>query len=126
MEAVGSLGLPFPQSKPVLQKPHVITRVAAGFLETILIEVSRPVRESFIVRIFDEDHTPPAAEIAATYVFYGVAVPTVARRLESAWNALNLRVSKGARYASYVTYDHSRGYSLVIASIETLQESFLP
>src|SRR5258705_532178 len=85
MEAVGALGFPLPQSKPVLQKPQTTPRIAGGFLEAILIEVSRPVGTAFTVRIFDEDVTPPAADIVATYVFYSVAVPAVARRLEEAW-----------------------------------------
>jgi hypothetical protein len=126
MEAVGSLGFPFPQTKPNLAKPHTVPRIAGGFLEAILIEVTRPVGEAFSVRIFDEDHTPPEADVVATYVFYSVPVPAVARRLEIAWSALNLKASAALRGSSFVAYDHERGFRAVIGTIDALQESYLP
>jgi hypothetical protein len=126
MEAVGALGFPVPRPQPLLQKPRPQPRVADGLLETILIEVTRPAPEAFSVRIFDEDFTPPPADVVSAFVFYGVPVATVARRLEEAWRVLNLRTVPGVRYAAYHSYDHARGHSAVIASIEALQESFLP
>jgi hypothetical protein len=126
MEAVGALGFPLPQPKPVLVKPHSAPRIAGGFLEAILIEVTRPVGEAFSVRIFDEDHTPPSADVVATYVFYSVSVPAVARRLVIAWNALNLKSSVNLPASTFVTYDHERGFSAVISTIDALQESYLP
>jgi hypothetical protein len=126
MEAVGSLGFPLPQTKPVLVKPHATPRIAGGFLEAILIEVTRPVGEEFSVRIFDEDHTPPEADIVASYVFYGVSVPAVARRLVIAWNALNLNPKTHLQASTFVTYDHDRGFRAVISTIDALQESYLP
>jgi len=126
MEAVGSLGFPLPQLKPVLVKPHFAPRIAGGFLEAILIEVTRPVREAFSVRIFDEEHPPPGADVVATYVFYSVAVPAVARRLEAAWSALNLKASADLRTSTCVFYDHAGGFRAVIGTIEALQESYLP
>jgi hypothetical protein len=126
MEAVGALGYPFPQAKPNLAKPHAVPRIAGGFLEAILIEVTRPVGEAFCVRIFDEDHTPPAADVVATYVFYSVSVPAVARRLVIAWNALNLKPSTHLQASTFVTYDHEWGFRSVIGTIDALQESYLP
>jgi hypothetical protein len=78
------------------------------------------------VRIFDEDHTPPGADIVATYVFYSVGVPAVARRLENGWNALNLKASASFRASTFVPYDHERGFKAVIGTIDALQESYLP
>ena len=126
MEAVGALGFPVPRPQPLLLKPRIQPGIAEGLLETILIEVTRPAPEAFTVRIFDEDYTPPDADVVFAYVFYGVTVVTVARRLEEAWKVLNLRSVPGVRYAAYHSYDHARGHSAVIASIEALQESFLP
>ena len=126
MEAVGSLGFPLPQPKPLLAKPRSAPRIAAGFLETILIEVTRPVDCCFSVRLFDEGQVPPAADVVATYVFYGVQVSGVAARLEGAWNALNLDGRVDVRSAAYVAYNHSRGFKAVIGTIDALQESFLP
>jgi hypothetical protein len=126
MEAVGALGFPVPRPQPLLQKPRIQPAIAEGLLESILIEVTRPAPEAFTVRIFDEDHTPPAADVVSAFVFYEVTVGTVARRLEEAWKVLNLRAIPGARYAAYHSYDHPRGYPAVLASIEALQESFLP
>jgi len=103
MEAVGALGFPIPQPKPVLVKPHSAPRIAGGFLEAILIEVTRPIGAAFSVRIFDEDHPPPGADVVATYVFYSVAVPSVARRLEAAWSALNLKASADLRTSTCVS-----------------------
>jgi len=126
MEAVGALGFPVPRPQPLLQKPRPQSRIAEGLLEAILIEVTRPSPDAFTVRIFDEDFNPPEADVVSVFVFYGVPVVTVARRLEAAWKALNLRAVAGVRYAAYQTFDHSRGYFLVVGSIEALQESFLP
>ena len=126
MEAVGSLGFPLPQLKPVLVKPHATPRIAGGFLEAILIEVTRPIGEAFSVGIFDEDHTPPEADVVAGYVFYSVSVPEVARRLVIAWNALHLNPRTDLRASTFVTYDHDRGFKAVIGTIEALQESYLP
>jgi hypothetical protein len=126
MEAVGALGFPVPRTQPLLQKPRPQSRIAEGLLEAILIEVTRPSPEAFTVRIFDEDFTPPEADVVSVFVFYGVPVGTVARRLEVAWHAVNLRAEPGVRYASYTTYDHRRGFDVVIGTIEALQESFLP
>jgi hypothetical protein len=97
-----------------------------GVLEAILIEVTRPVGEAFSVRIFDEDHTPPEADVVAGYVFYGVSVPEGARRLVIAWNALHLNPKTDLRASTFVTYDHDRGFKAVIGTIEALQESYLP
>jgi len=126
MEAVGALGFPVPRPEPLLEKPRPQLRIAEGLLEAILIEATRPSPDAFTVRIFDEDFTPPQADVVSVFVFYGVPVVTVARRLEAAWKALNLQPVAGVRYAAYHTFDHSRGYSLVVGSIEALQESFLP
>ena len=126
MEAVGALGFPVPRPQSLLQKPKLHPRVAEGLLETILIEVTRPAPHAFTVRLFDEDFTPPPADVVSLFVFYGVPVVTVARRLEEAWKALNLSVVAGVRYAAYHTFDHVRGHALVIGSIEALQESYLP
>jgi len=126
MEAVGALGFPVPRPGPLLQKPRPQSRIAEGLLEAILIEVTRPSPDAFTVRIFDEDFTPPEADVVSVFVFYGVPVVTVARRLEAAWKALNLQSVAGVRYAAYPTFGHSRAYALVVGSIEALQESFLP
>jgi len=126
MEAVGALRFPLPQSKPVPVKTHSAPGIAGGFLEAILIEVTRPVGAAFSVRIFDEDHPRPGADIVATCVFYSVAVTSVARRLEAAWTALNLEASADLRTSTFVSYDLDGGFRTVIGSIEALQESHLP
>jgi hypothetical protein len=55
-----------------------------------------------------------------------VGLPAVARRLVIAWNALNLKTSMNLQASTFVTYDHERGFSAVISTIDALQESYLP
>jgi hypothetical protein len=126
MEAVGSLGLPILRPQPVLQNPRPTPRIAGGFLEAVLIEVTRPVQEAFTVCVFDDDFTPPDADVVAVFVLYGVEVAELGRRLESAWEALGLRGVVGVRYECYRSYDHSRSFAAVFKTVEALQESFLP
>ena len=126
MEAVGSLGFPIPRPQPVLHEPRPIPRVAEGLLEAVLVDISRPQGQAFVVRIFDEDFSPPQADVVATFVLYGADVGEVGHRLEGAWAALDLRGIPGVRYACYRTYDHPRAFTAVLRTIEALQESFLP
>lgn len=125
MEVGGALGFPCPRPLPILQKPQPVPRIAAGLLETVLVEVTRPAPRAFTVRIFDEDQAPPAADVVSVFLFYGVPVGTIARRLEAAWKTVNLRAEPGLRYASCTTYDHPKGFEVVLGTIEALQESFL-
>ncbi|MBI3854169.1 MAG: hypothetical protein HY293_00600 [Planctomycetes bacterium] len=126
MEAIGSLGVPVPRPQPVFQKPRPIPRIAEGLLEAVLIEVTRPLRGSFSVRIFDKDFIPPEADVVAAFVLYGAEVAELGRRLELAWDALDLHATPGVRYACYRTYDHTRAHGAVLKTVEALQESFLP
>src|SRR5688572_22161349 len=112
MEAAGSLGFPIP--RPVLQKHRPGPRVAQGFLEIVLVELTRPAGEAFTVRIFEEGYRPSEADLVATFVLYGAEVRNVGRRLESAWATLGLSASSCVRYVCYRSYDHSRSFGAVL------------
>jgi hypothetical protein len=126
VEAIGSLGVPLPRPQPALHRPRPLPRVAEGLLEAVLVELTRPVGQSFVVRIFDEDFTPPEADVVAAYVLYGLDVAELARRLELAWAALDLHPTPGVKYACYRSYEHARAFAAVVKTVEALQESFLP
>lgn len=126
MEVAGSLGFPVPRPQPLLAVPRPEPRIAAGYLEAVLVELTRPSPSAFMVRIFDEDFTPPEADVVAVSVFYGVDAASIGRRLEAVWKSLGLRAEPQLRYASYRTYGHPGEFARVLRTIETLQGSFLP
>ena len=126
MEAVGSFGFPIRHPRPAFHKPRPVPRVAEGLLDLVLVELTRPVREAFTVRIFEEGYRPPEGEVAAVFLLYGADVGRIGRRLEHAWHSLGLREIAAVRYVCYRSYDHPRAWGAVLRTVEALQESYLP
>jgi hypothetical protein len=90
------------------------------------VELTRPRHGSFAVRIFDDGLKPPDADVVATIVLYGAAVPEIGERLEAAWAALRLCAIRSVHYVCYRSYDHRGPFAAVLRTVEALQDSYLP
>lgn len=126
VELAGSIGIPGTQPKPFLSKPEKAPKVAGGFLETVLVDLTKPAGKDFWVRIYDDHVTPPEAEVMTVYILYGMEIQKVARALEDAWKGLRLEPSRSFQDEGLYCYSHSGNLATVVSTIETLQKKFPP
>jgi len=126
IELAASIGLPHTQEKPWLSRPKTAPIVASGFLEAVIVDVTRPVEKEFQVRIYDEDFRPPDAQIKNAFVFYGIGMSAVVKALEDAWSRRKIEPIGSLPGGSMRSYDFSGSVRGVVESIESVQQRHLP
>jgi len=126
IELAGSIGLPHTQEKSWLSRPKAEPKIAGGYLEAVIVDVTRPVEKEFQVRIYDEDFRPPDAQVKAAFVFYGIGMPAVVKALEDAWSRRKIEPVGSLPGGSMRSYDFSGGLHGVVESIESVQQKHMP
>jgi len=124
VELAGSIGIP--SEKPILSRPEKAAAVAGGFLETVLVDLTKPIEKEFWVRIYDDHVTPPKAEVVTVYIIYGLEIQKVVRSLEAAWKKAHLEPTRSFEDQALYCYEHQGGWVDVVRAIEALQREFPP